>query len=168
MSNETRPPEANSLMNVMGVNQPIEWDQAEYDRKLKETLARVAQVDRLAAEQREARTGANAPTAIENRKKIELYRLREDAKYAAIRLNEYGVPDVRLAQEHVDAALTARKAAGVAGALNEERRQERFLQQAEAELVAAQMRLEGFRKANTIAAAALKRFEEEIAVAESV
>jgi hypothetical protein len=111
--------------------------------------------------ERETAQGINTPQAIENRKKIEHYRLREDAKNAEVRLNAYGVPDVRHAEAKIAAILKARKDAQVAGFLGEERHQEKLLITAEAELVEANARLTKYRTQNTQAVGWLKAWEAE-------
>jgi hypothetical protein len=162
-----RTQESNAIANIMGVNNPIPFDQKECDAKIakvvREAAERVAQNNKA----RDDKAGVNTPAAIDNRRKIELFKLRENAKNAAIRLNEYGVPDCRLAQERIDAALAARKVAAELGALNEEQRQELLLQAAEAELVKAQERLERFRRENTAAVTALRDFEQSLVHAEA-
>jgi len=155
-------PEQNAR-NVMGLDRPVPYDPAEFEAKQRETQANIARIDAINRKAREAKSGEFTPAAITNRNKIKLYELRQNAKNAEVRLNEYGVPDVRHWTEIIAKALADRKAAGDAGALQEERRLELYLQKAEAELVQAHARLERFRKENSAAVAARKSFEEEIA-----
>jgi hypothetical protein len=162
-----RTQESNAIANIMGVNNPVKFDQKEQDASIAKVVKEASELAAKNNAARDAKNGVNSPRAIENRSKITLFKLRENAKNAAVRLNEYGVPDVRFAQEKIDAALAARKVAATNGALNEERRQEHLLQEAEAELVKAQERLEKFRKENTLAVAALKDFEQSLVHAEA-
>lgn len=154
-----RTAESNALANIMGVNDPITFDQKELDDSIAKVVKQAGELAATNNARRDEKNGLNKPEAIDNRRKIELFRLREIAKNAAVRLNSYGMPDCRLAQERIDAALAARKVAAENGSLNEERRQELLLQQHEAELVKAQERLEKFRLANTRAVVALQNWE---------
>ena len=65
--------------------------------------------------------GVNTPTAIENRNKLAWYQLKQDCKNAEVRLNCYGVPDVKHWTAEVERLLKAKHAAAVAGELGEER-----------------------------------------------
>jgi hypothetical protein len=132
-----------------------------------------AAIDKVQKETREARAKANPlkpePEQVrKNRLKREHFSLKQEAHNAAVRLNEYGVPGVRLAQDKIDAALKARKIAADLGSLMEERRQEKLLQAAEEELLAAQARLEKFRNGNTRAVGLLKSWEAENLPSKSV
>jgi hypothetical protein len=155
-----RTAESNAMANIMGINDPVPFNQAECDAKIAKVVKEAAARNTKTRAERDEKTGYFKPEAIHHRRKIELFRLREIAKNAEIRLNEYGVPDCRLAQERIDAALAARKVAAENGSLNEERRQELLLQQHENELVQAQQRLEKFRKENNTAVRLLREFEQ--------
>ena len=88
-----------------------------------------------------------------------MVRTQTTCKNAEVRLNCYGVPDVKHWTAEVERLLKAKHAASVAGELGEERKLEKLLVAAEAELVQAQQRLEGFRLANTRAVVALQNWE---------
>lgn len=150
-----------ALGNVMGVFDPVPHDQAETDRKISEVVKRQHQLDEKNAQLRDTQTGENTPRAIANRQKLEHYRLKQDAKNAAVRLNEYEVPDVRHWQAEVDKWLKAKKAAEVEGSLGNERQAELELVKAEEQLLAAQQRLERYRNENTRAVGLLKAWEAE-------
>ena len=158
----------NALMGVMGVNAPVPFNQAECDASIAKVTKEAGELAAKNNARRDEKSGYLKPEAINNRQKIELFKLRENAKNAGIRLNEYGMPDCRLAQERIDAALAARKVAAENGSLNEERRQELLLQQHEAELVKAQERLERFRKENNTAVRLLREFEQSLVPAKSI
>ena len=154
-----RSQETQQFVNVMGIDDPVPFDQAECDASIARVVKEAGELAAKTRAERDEKSGYIKPEAIDNRRKIELFRLREIAKNAAIRLNSYGMPDCRLAQERIDAALAARKVAAENGSLNEERRQELLLQQHESELVQAQERLEKFRKENNTAVRLLREFE---------
>jgi hypothetical protein len=153
--------EKQQFRNVMGLDKPVPFDQAECDAKIKAVVKNAAERNTAARKERETEQGINTPQAIENRLKREHYQLKQDAKNAAIRLNEYGVPDVRHWQEQIDRLLKARKAAGFAGELGEERSIEKQLVTAEAELVQAQARLKKYHHENTRAVGLLKSWAAE-------
>ena len=154
--------ETQQFVNLMGIGDPVPFNQAEHDASMAKVLKDAAEIVAKNRAERNEKTGYLKPEAINNRQKIELFKLRENAKNAEVRLNEYGVPDCRLAQERIDGALAARKVAVENGSLNEERRQELLLQQHESELVKAQERLERFRKENNLAVKSLREFEQSL------
>jgi capsule polysaccharide export protein KpsE/RkpR len=153
--------ENTAFQNVTGIMKPIPHDQAETDRKISEVIKRQHQLDEKNAKLRDVETGENTPRAIANRQKLEHYRLKQDAKNAAVRLNAYGVPDVHHWQGEVDKWLKAKKAAEVEGSLGNERQAERELVKAEEQLLEAQQRLERYRSENTRAVGLLKSWEAE-------
>lgn len=152
------PQERRQFDNVMGLNKPVPIDVAECEAKISEVVKDAVERNEAQRKKRETEQG---PQANENRLKVEHYRLKQDANNAAIRLNEYGAPDVRHWQAEIDRLLKARKAAGVAGALGEERSIEKQLVTAEAELVEANARLKRYRVENTRAVGLLKSWEKE-------
>ena len=154
-----RTQESNALANIMGVNDPITFDQKELDDSIAKVVKEAGELAAKNNARRDAKNGVNSPTAIENRNKLAWYELKQDAKNAEVRLNCYGVPDVKHWTAEVERLLKAKHAASTAGELGEERVLERRLQAAEAELVQAQQRLEGFRLANTRAVVALQNWE---------
>jgi hypothetical protein len=154
-----RSQETQQFVNVMGIEDPVPFDQKECDAKIARVVKEAGERNAKNNAERDERNGVNTPTAIENRNKLAWYQLKQDCKNAEVRLNCYGVPDVRHWTAEVEKLLLAKHAAAVAGELGEERVLERRLQAAEAELVQAQQRLEGFRLANTRAVVALQNWE---------
>ena len=153
--------ENRNFIGATGILQPVPHNQAETDRKISDVVKRQHQLDEKNAKLRDTQTGENTPRAIANRQKLEHYRLKQDAKNAAVRLNEYGVPEVRHWETAVDRWLTAKKAAEVDGSLGAERQAELALQEAEAELLAAQQRFERYRHENSRCVGLLKSWEKE-------
>ncbi len=153
-------PESTALVNVMfGAQGPLTINLDERDAAISKV---VKEAGELAAKNRaahEKKTGVNTPKAIANRNKLARYQLKQDCKNAEVRLNSYGVPDVKHWTAEVERLLKAKHAAGVAGELGEERKCEKLLVEAEAKLVEAQERLENFRLANTRAVVALQNWE---------
>ena len=154
-----RTQESNAIANIMGVNNPIMFDQAEHDAGMKKVVREAAELAAKNKARRDEKSGELTPKAIANRNKLARYQLKQDCKNAEVRLNSYGVPDVRHWTAEVDRLLKAKHAASVAGELGEERKCEKLLVAAEAELVQAHERLERFRLANTQALVALQNWE---------
>jgi hypothetical protein len=162
-------PESTALINVMfGAQGPLTINLDERDAAISKVVKEAAERNAKNHAARDEKNGVNTPRAIENRKKLALYELKQTAKNAEVRLNCYGVPDVHHWTEEVKRLLKAKHAAGVAGELGEERKCEKLLVEAEASLVLAQERLERFRKENTLAVAALKDFEQSLVPAEAL
>jgi hypothetical protein len=153
--------EQKAFQNITGIMKPVPHDQEETDRKISDVVKRQHRLDEKNAKLRDTQTGEQTPTTIANRNKITHYNLKQDAKNATVRLNEYGIPDVKFAEDKIAAILKARKIAADNGSLIEERRQELFLQEAEKELLAAQQRFERYRNENTRAVGLLKAWEAE-------
>jgi hypothetical protein len=164
----TRTSESNALANIMGVNDPIPFDQQQFDAGIAKVVKEAGELAAKNNKRRDEKSGVLTPEAIANRNKLARYQLKQDCKNAEIRLNSYGVPDVHHWTAEVERLLKAKHAASVAGELGEERVLERRLVAAEAELVQAQERLEKFRLANTRALVALQNWENSLVPTKSV
>lgn len=154
-----RTQESNAMANIMGVNNPVPFDQAECDASIAKVVKEAGELAAKTRAERDEKTGVLTPKAIANRNKLAWYQLKQDCKNAEVRLNCYGVPDVKHWTAEVERLLKAKHVAAVAGELGEERKLEKLLVAAEAELVQAQQRLENFRLANTRAVVALQNWE---------
>jgi hypothetical protein len=111
--------ENNAYANVMfGALGPLTMDVDERDAKIAKVVKDAAARNAKNAKLRGDNNGTLTPAAIANNQKEALFRLRQIAKNAEVRLNHYGVPDVRAAQKRIDATLKARKVAANNGALN--------------------------------------------------